>query len=272
MTFCDAWEIGGVQLESRLFLGTSRYPSLEIMSSSIIKSGAHVVTVSLRRESSSGGKNGRFWDFIRALPVRVLPNTAGCFSAQEAVTTAEMARELFETDWIKLEVIGNDETLQPDPFGLVEAARILVKKGFQVFPYTTDDLVVCQRLIDVGCRILMPWGAPIGTGRGLINPEALRLLRAKFPHVPMIIDAGLGRPSHASHAMELGCDAVLLNTAVATAANPELMASAFAKAVEAGRKGYLAGLMEERSRAVASTPADGRAFFDFEARTGDLLV
>jgi thiazole synthase len=177
-----------------------------------------------------------------------------------------MARDLFETNWIKLEVIGCDMTLQPQIFALVDAAEELVKKGFEVFPYTTDDLMVCQRLIDVGCRIIMPWAAPIGTGRGLINPQAIELLRSRFPAISIIVDAGLGRPSHAAQAMELGCDGVLLNTAVATAGSPPRMAAAFAAAVDAGRQGYMAGLMESRIRAQPSTPIDGKAVFGFEPR------
>ena len=258
-THSTTWTIAGVELHSRVFLGTARYPSPASLSDAIARAKAEVVTVSLRREGTGGG-GGRFWDLLKALPVRVLPNTAGCYTAAEAVATAHMARDLFDTPWIKLEVIGDDATLQPDPFGLVEAARALVRDGFTVFPYTTDDLIVAARLLDVGCQVLMPWAAPIGTGRGLTNPQALMTLRARFPHVPLIVDAGLGRPSHAAQAMELGYDAVLLNTAVAGAGDPPLMAEAFADAVNAGRKGYEAGLMLARSEAVASTPMVGRAF------------
>jgi thiazole synthase len=171
-----------------------------------------------------------------------------------------MARELFDTNWIKLEVIGDDDTLQPDPFGLVEAAAALVKDGFEVFPYTTTDLVVAQRLVDAGCRILMPWGAPIGTGRGLVDPAALLTMRRRFPQLTLVVDAGIGKPSHAAHAMELGYDGVLLNTAVATADDPALMAEAFGAAVAGGRAGYEAGLMLTRDRAEASTPVVGQPF------------
>jgi thiazole synthase len=171
-----------------------------------------------------------------------------------------MARDLFDTNWIKLEVIGDDLTLQPDPFGTVEAARILIKDGFEVFPYTTDDLVVAQCLADAGCRIIMPWGAPIGSGRGLANPEALRTLRERLPHHTLIVDAGLGRPSDAAQAMELGFDGVLLNTAVALARDPALMAEGFALAVDAGRKAFEAGIMRPRSKAEASTPVVGAPF------------
>ena len=172
-----------------------------------------------------------------------MPNTAGCYSVKEAVTTAQMAREVFGTPWVKLEVIGEADTLQPDVFGLVEAARILSADGFEVFPYTTEDLVVAERLIEAGCKVLMPWGAPIGSGKGLNNVFGLRALRAHFPEVPLIVDAGVGLPSHAAAAMELGYDGVLLNTAVAKAGDPVAMARAFGQAIEAGRAAFLAGPM-----------------------------
>jgi thiazole synthase len=249
----------GVELSSRLLLGTARYPSPAILAGAIKASGAEVVTVSLRRESRAERGGQTFWSFIRALGLRVLPNTAGCHSVKEAVTTAHMARELFGTPWIKLEVIGDADTLQPDVFGLVEAARILVEDGFEVFPYTTEDLVVADRLVEAGCRVLMPWGAPIGSARGLNNPYGLRALRARFPDIPLVVDAGLGMPSHAAAAMELGYDAVLLNTAVAEAGDPVAMARAFALAVEAGRLARLAQPLQPRDMAVPSTPVIGRA-------------
>ncbi len=256
----DSWSAGGVTLTSRILLGTSRYPSPAALVESIKSSGAEILTVSLRRESAAGNAGARFWDYLKDLPVRILPNTAGCYTAAEAVATAHLARELFGTPWVKLEVIGNDYTLQPDPFGLVDAARRLVKDGFVVFPYTTDDLIVAERLVDAGCRVLMPWAAPIGTGRGPEHPRALRALRARFPDLPLIVDAGLGRPSHVAAVMELGFDAVLLNTAVAAAGDPPAMAAAFAAAVVAGRRGFKAGLMAPRELAEASTPLAGRAF------------
>jgi thiazole synthase len=194
----------------------------------------------------------------------VLPNTAGCRTPKEAIATAQMARELFATDWIKLEVIGNDDTLQPDLFGLVEAAAILSKDGFKVFPYTTEDLIAAERLMAAGCEVLMPWGAPIGTGRGLANRSALKTLREYFPAVPLVIDAGIGAPSHAAEAMEMGYDAVLLNTAIATAADPVRMARAFADAIDAGRTAFEAGLMQQRDMAVPSTPVAGTPFFDLD--------
>jgi thiazole synthase len=175
-----------------------------------------------------------------------------------------MARELFGTDWIKLEVIGNDDTLQPDVFGLVEAAGELSKSGFKVFPYTTEDLSVAERLQRAGCEVIMPWGAPIGSGRGLANAAALTSLRAYFPDVKLIIDAGIGAPSHAALAMELGFDAVLLNTAVAKAADPVRMAEAFAAAISAGRLGFQAGVIPQRDMAVPSTPVAGTPFFELD--------
>jgi thiazole synthase len=247
------------ELRSRLMLGTSRYPSPAVLAEAVKASRARVVTVSLRRESSGERAGQGFWSLVRDLGVRVLPNTAGCHSVKEAVTTAQMAREVFGTSWIKLEVIGEDDTLHPDVFGLVEAARILSGEGFEVFPYTTEDLVVADKLLVAGCRVLMPWGAPIGSGRGLNNVFGLKALRAHFPDVPLVIDAGIGVPSHAAQAMELGFDAVLINTAVAQAANPVRMAEAFAQAVEAGRAACEAGPMEPRDLAAPSTPVIGTA-------------
>jgi thiazole synthase len=252
----------GIEVASRLWLGTARYPSPAILSDAVRASGTDIVTVSLRRESGTQRGGQDFWSIIRGLGVRVLPNTAGCHSVKEAVTTAQMARDIFQTSWIKLEVIGEVDTLQPDVFGLVEAAGVLCADGFEVFPYTTDDLVVAERLLEAGCRVLMPWGAPIGTGMGLNNIFGLRALRAHFPEVPLIVDAGIGRPSHAAAAMELGYDGVLLNTAVAMAGDPVLMGSAFAKAVEAGRAAFLAQPMESRDIATPSTPLLGKAWLE----------
>ncbi|MGD9510494.1 MAG: thiazole synthase [Geminicoccaceae bacterium] len=249
----------GIELGSRLFLGTAQYPSPSVLANAVEAAGVEVVTVSLRRESGAALAGQGFWSLIRGLGVRVLPNTAGCHTVKEAVTTARMAREVFGTPWIKLEVIGHHDTLQPDVFQLVEAAGILAADGFEVFPYTTEDLIVAERLLEAGCRVLMPWGAPIGSGRGLANPAALRSLRARFPDVPLVIDAGIGLPSHAAQAMELGFDAVLLNTAVAKAGDPARMANAFAQAIEAGREGYLADPMEPRDLAAPSTPVLGLA-------------
>jgi thiazole synthase len=249
----------GVELSSRLLLGTARYPSPKLLVDAIKASEAEVVTVSLRREAGSERSGQGFWSIIRELGVRVLPNTAGCHSVKEAVTTAHMARELFDTPWIKLEVIRDDETLQPDVFGLVEAAKVLNEEGFEVFPYTTEDLAVADRLVEAGCQVLMPWGAPIGSARGLNNAYGLKAMRAHFPGVPLVVDAGLGVPSHAAAAMELGYDAVLLNTAVAEAGDPVAMAKAFALAIEAGRMAFTARPLEPRDMAAPSTPVFGKA-------------
>jgi thiazole synthase len=243
-----------------MMLGTAQYPSPAILADAFRRSGAGIATVSVRREAGGDRAGQDFWQLIKDLDVAVLPNTAGCHSVREAVTTAQMARELFDTPWIKLEVIGHADTLQPDPFGLVEAAKILTDDGFQVFPYCTEDLVLCDRLLEAGCQVLMPWGAPIGTGLGLNNKYGLRSLRAHYPDVPLVIDAGLGLPSQAAHAMEMGFDAVLLNTAVAKAGDPAAMAEAFGRAVDAGRLAYQADPMTPRDMAAPSTPVLGKAF------------
>lgn len=250
----------GREIASRLLLGTAQYPSPAVLAEAFRRSGAGVATVSVRREAGGGQAGEDFWALIRALGVALLPNTAGCYSAREAVATAQMARELFDTPWIKLEVIGHADTLQPDPFGLVEAARALAEDGFEVFPYCTEDLVLCEKLVEAGCRVLMPWGAPIGTGLGLNNVYGLRALRAHFPDIPLVVDAGLGLPSQAAQAMELGYDAVLLNTAVARAGDPAAMAEGFARAVEAGALAAAAEPMEPRDMAAPSTPVPGRPF------------
>ncbi|MHA1539307.1 MAG: thiazole synthase [Alphaproteobacteria bacterium] len=260
----DLFEIGGKKLKSRLFMGTARFPSPDIMKKSLEISKAEVITLSLRRESLGDKKGARFWDFIKDLDAHILPNTAGCKTVEEAVTTAEMAREIFETNWIKLEVIGDDYTLQPDPIQLVAAAEILNKKGFEVFPYTTEDLVIADKLLQAGCKLLMPWGSPIGSGRGLNNPYALEILRARFPKVPILIDAGIGKPSHAAAAMEMGFDGVLLNTAVSKAHDPIQMANAFRKSIEAGRSAFKAGIMPKRDFAEPSTPTLGTPFWHAE--------
>jgi thiazole synthase len=257
----DPVTLYGIAVTSRLLLGTAQYPSPQVLADAVKASGTAIVTVSLRRESARAKSGQGFWQLIRDLGVRVLPNTAGCRTPKEAITTAEMGRELFGTDWVKLEVIANDDTLQPDLFGLVEAAGELVKLGFKVFPYTTEDLGAAERLMTAGCEVLMPWGAPIGTGLGLNNRYGLRTMRAYFPGVPLVIDAGIGAPSHAAEAMEMGYDAVLLNTAVSKAGDPVLMARAFAQGIEAGRGAWKAGLMLPRDMAEPSTPVAGTPFF-----------
>lgn len=245
--------IDGTILQSRLFLGTAGYPSPDTLAKAIEASRPGFLTVSVRRESSAG-TGQKFWDIIKGFDIPILPNTAGCYGVKEAVTTAEMARELFDTNWIKLEVIGDDYTLQPDPFKTLEAAQILIQKGFKVFPYMTDDLVLADQLTKAGCDILMPWGAPIGSGRGLNNVYALQSLRDRHPNATLVVDAGIGAPSHASQAMELGYDAILLNTAVSKATDPVEMARAFSLAIEAGRAGYLSGIIAPQEKASASTP------------------
>ncbi|MCE2030473.1 thiazole synthase [Sessilibacter corallicola] len=257
----DTWQAYGETLTSRLLLGTALYPNPNAMQESIKASESEIITVSLRRQSPEDGGGESMWQFIRDLNKKLLPNTAGCHNAKEAINLAKMSREIFNTHWIKLEVIGDDYNLQPDPFELVEAAKILTDDGFAVFPYCTDDLVLCQKLLDVGCEVLMPWGAPIGTGRGIMNPYSLETLRQRLPNVPLIIDAGLGKPSHACQALEMGCSAVLLNTAVAKAHDPILMAIGFKQAVEAGRASFLAGAMPERQSASPSTPVLGTPFW-----------
>jgi thiazole synthase len=251
------WNIGGRTLTSRFFLGTAGYPSPALLQQAIAASGAQVVTVGLRRQLAHGAQAGDFFAMVKATGAHLLPNTAGCRTAREAITLAHMARELFDTHWIKLEVVGDEHTLQPDPFELLDAARQLAQDGFEVFPYCMDDLVSCQRLLDVGCNILMPWGAPIGSGQGLVNPGALRTLRARLPGVPLIVDAGIGSPADAVQALELGLDGVLLNTAVAQAIDPVRMARAFKLGIEAGRMAFEAGVMAKQDMAVASTPVAG---------------
>ena len=250
----------GERFASRLLLGTSRYPSPKVMADAVAGARPAMGTASLRRQTAQGQASQDFWQLLKAMAVPVLPNTAGCHSIQEAVTTAEMAREVFETDWIKLELIGDDYTLQPDTLNLPTAASLLIQAGFKVLPYCTDDLVLCQKLIDVGCQAVMPWAAPIGTGKGPINPYALRSLRDRL-QVPLIVDAGLGLPSHACQVLEWGYDAVLLNTAVALAQDPVAMALAFAQAVSAGRLAWRAGAMQAQESAQASTPVLGTPFW-----------
>ena len=257
----DELTLYGQTFSGRLLLGTSRYPSPQILGDAIAKAQPAMLTVSLRRQTSAATQTPNiFWDMLRRWDVPVLPNTAGCHRVQEVITTAQMAREVFDTSWIKLELIGDDYTLQPDTLHLVEAASVLIKEGFKVLPYCTEDLVVCQRLVDVGCQALMPWAAPIGTGKGPINAYAMRVLRERIS-VPLIVDAGLGLPSHACQVMEWGFDAVLLNTAVALAQDPVRMAGAFAAATQAGRDAYAGGAMQEQHSAQASTPLLGMPFW-----------
>ena len=250
-------------MTSRFLLGTAGYPSPAVLRDAMSASGSQVVTVGLKRQLAGGGDNGfvqMIRETLRDTGARLLPNTAGCTTAHEAVQLAHMARELYGTPWIKLEVVGDEYTLQPDPVELAAAARELVRAGFVVFPYCTDDLVTCKRLLDAGCALLMPWGAPIGSGQGLVNPFALRLLRERLPDVTLIIDAGIGAPSDAARALEMGYDAVLLNSAVSQSPDPVRMAGAFRQAIEAGRAAFRAGVMARQDFAVATTPVTGNPF------------
>lgn len=235
-------------------MGTALFPSPDIMRQAIQASGSQIITVGLRRQLVDRTTSTPFWDYLKDLNCHILPNTAGCRTAQEAFTVAQMAREIFNTDWIKVEVVGDDYNLQPDPFELIKATEMLLNAGFTVLPYCTDDLVLCKRLADLGCKILMPWGSPIGSGKGLLNPYALKTIRDRLPDTILVVDAGIGQPAHATQALQLGYDAVLVNSAIALAQNPIQMAKAFSYAVEAGRLGYLAGNMPERDMAQASTP------------------
>ena len=255
----DELLIGGQALSSRLFLGTGTYSSLETMGHAIEASATQVVTVAMRRVSTAKGGESVF-DVIRNTSggeqIRFLPNTAGCFTARDAVLTAQLAREALGTSWIKLEVIGDDHTLYPDVPELLKAAEILVNDDFVVLPYCPDDPVTCKKLEDIGCAAVMPLGSPIGSGMGILNRYNLKLIR-EMCEVPVVLDAGVGTASDATIAMELGCDAVLLSTAVSGAHDPVRMATAMRKAVEAGRLAYLAGRIPKRLYARASSAQDG---------------
>ena len=255
------WELGGVKLDSRMLIGSALYPSPANMQEAIKMSGSQIVTVSLRRQAAGDNSAQKYWNLIKDLGLHTLPNTAGSHSAKEAITTAQMAREVFETNWIKLEVIGDQYNLQPDPYETLKACEVLAKDGFEVFAYTIDDLVVTQRLVDAGSKIIMPWGSPIGSGQGLMNPFNLKALRERFKDINLIVDAGIGKPSDATQAMELGYDGVLLNSAIALAHEPIKMAEAFKYAVMCGRLGYEAGMMQKREFASASTPTVGTPFW-----------
>jgi thiazole synthase len=259
----DALVIAGEHFRSRLILGTGGAPSHEVLERALRASGTEMVTVAMRRVRSGAG--GSVFDVVQRAGVRVLPNTAGCFTARDAVMTARLAREALQTEWIKLEVIADDRTLLPEPIELVDAAEQLVDDGFIVLPYSNDDPVLARRLEDVGCAAVMPLGAPIGSGAGIRNPYNLRIIIERAS-VPVILDAGVGTASDAAIAMELGCAAVLVASAVTRAADPELMAEAMRNAVSAGRLAHRAGRISERLYAEASTPSDGIA--DLRRQTG----
>ena len=249
------FELGGRSWGSRLIVGSGGFRSLEQMEQALIASGTEIVTVALRRVDPNG--DGSVLELIDRLGLFTLPNTAGCFTARDAVRTARLAREAFETDWLKLEVIGDDRTLLPDAVELLSAAESLVDEGFTVLPYTNDDPILARRLEDVGCAAVMPLGSPIGSGAGIRNPYNLQIITERAG-VPVICDAGIGTASDAALAMELGCDGVLLASSVSRAEDPAGMAVAMRRAVEAGHAARLAGRIPKRLHAEASTPVEGR--------------
>ena len=251
------WTVGGLDLESRLLVGTGRYADFDTMTSCHEAAGTEMVTLAIRRVDLDGHAVTSVLDHIDRSRVHLLPNTAGCYTAEDAVMTAHLAAELLDTRWLKLEVIGCPNTLFPCAEGTLEAARELVKAGFKVLPYCTDDPVLCQRLADIGCAAVMPLASPIGSGRGIANPKRIEIIREQIS-VPMIVDAGLGTASDAALAMELGAAAVLMNTAIAGAREPVKMANAMRLAVIAGRQAFEAGRMPERLYATASSPDEGR--------------
>lgn len=251
-----AFELAGKSYRSRLLVGTSRYPNLAILRRALEASGAEIVTVSIRRLNLGAEGGGGVLDVIDRDRYTLLPNTAGCYTVKDAVLTAHLAREALGTPLVKLEVLGDDRTLFPDTQNLLEAARILIDDGFTVLPYCNDDPVVCQRLADMGCAAVMPLGAPIGSGMGIRNPYNLRIIR-ELVDVPVIVDAGVGTASDAAIAMELGCDAVLLNSAIAGAKDPVKMAAAMRHGIDGGRLAYEAGRIPRKLYATASSPLEG---------------
>ena len=254
----DVFRVGTLELTSRLFMGSSGYPNPDTMLEALRASGADLVTVAIRRVNLTDRSEGGFMDLLTGGDFTLLPNTAGCYTATEAVLVAQLAREALETDLIKLEVIGDDETLMPDVEQLLRAAKSLIDDGFTVFAYSNDDPITCRKLADMGCAAVMPLASPIGSGMGLVNPYNLHLVRELIPDTPLVVDAGIGTASDAARAMELGYDGVLLNTSVSKAKHPVDMAVAMRKAVEAGRTAYLAGRIPRRFYAQASSPLEGR--------------
>jgi thiazole synthase len=252
----DKLVIAGRTFASRLIVGTGKYSSHAVMAKAHEASGADMVTVAVRRVNISDRSKESLLDYIDTSRIFLLPNTAGCYTADEAVRTARLGREAGLSNWVKLEVIGDERTLFPDNAALIEATRILVKEGFVVLPYTSDDVVVCRKLEDAGAAAVMPLGAPIGSGLGIQNPNNIRIIR-EFSKVPVIVDAGVGTASDAALAMELGADGVLMNTAIAGAQDPVAMAEAMKYAVQAGRLAYKAGRIPRRSYATASSPLEG---------------
>lgn len=252
--------IEGEEIRSRLWLGSGLYSNPEQMNNTLTSGEPGFITLSLKKQSVEELQQiqGEYslWHYLQqqaSKGAKLLPNTAGCYSSKDAILQAQLSRELFQTDWIKLEVIGDKRNLQPHPTETIDAAKELIAQGFKVLPYCTDDLVLCETLLALGCSAVMPWAAPIGTGLGLLNPYQLGQLRKYLPEAVIVIDAGIGKPSDAMAAMEMGFDAVLLNTACARAQQPELMATAFKQAVEAGRLSYTAGIMARQEQAHPST-------------------
>ena len=252
-TTSDTLKIGRYEFESRLIVGTGKYPSLDVMQSAHAASGAAVVTVAIRRINLDNAEGKTLLDYVDRRRYAILPNTAGCYTAKDAVLTAQLARELLETDLIKLEVIGDAQTLHPDPRQTLDAAEQLVRDGFTVLPYIGDDPIACKQLEEIGCAAVMPLAAPIGSGLGVCNPYSIRIIKERAA-VPVIVDAGVGTASDAAIAMELGVDGLLMNTGIAKANDPVLMAEAMKNAVIAGRQAFVAGRMEKRLYASASSP------------------
>jgi thiazole synthase len=253
----DTLTIAGREFRSRLFVGTGKYRSFQEMARCHEASGAEVVTVAVRRVNLTDRTKESMLDFIDRGKLFILPNTAGCYTADDAIRTARLAREVGLSNWIKLEVIGDEKTLFPDNAGLIEATRVLAKEGFVVLPYTNDDLVNAKKLIDAGAAAVMPLGAPIGSGMGIQNPANLRIIREMITEVPLIVDAGVGTASDAAVAMELGFEGVLMNTAIAAAEDSVKMAEAMKLGVQAGRLAYLSGRMPKKLYASASSPVAG---------------
>jgi len=251
----DSFHLAGTTFESRLIIGTGKYRSYDEMKAAHAASGSEMVTVAVNRVPLDGSSES-FLDHLDP-KMKILPNTAGCYDADHAVRTARLAREALDTEWIKLEVIGDQVTLLPDNEQTLEAAKVLVKEGFVVLPYFTDDLIMAKKLLDAGCPAVMPLAAPIGSGMGVQNPANLRILREQLPDATIIVDAGVGVPSDAAIAMELGADAILMNTAIAESRDPAQMATAMKLAVEAGRLAFLSGRMPKRLYASASSPIEG---------------
>ena len=254
----DFWNVGGLELRSRLLLGSSGFPNPRVMMEAFAGAGTQLVTVAIRRVNLKDTSEDSLLEIISRLPVDILPNTAGCYTAKEAVLVAELAREALETNLIKLEVIGDDDTLLPDVDQLLRAAKTLVDSGFTVCAYSNDDPITCRKLADIGCAVVMPLASPIGSGMGLVNPYNLQIIREMITDTPLVVDAGIGTASDATRAMELGYDAVLINTAITKAKHPVQMAVAMRNAVLAGRSAFLAGRIPRRFYAEASSPMEGR--------------